>query len=218
VIELVVKALLAYLIGSIVGSLLIGRLRGVDIRTMGSGNAGTTNMLRTQGKAAALAVFLIDLGKGWVATGALAPLVIAGVPPAGPALHAAVLAACGLAVIAGHVYPLWYGFRGGKGVATFLGAVLGINAGLMLVMVLTWLTVVILSGFVGLASMAGAAAVAVAIAARSPGPRPPELLAFGILAALLIMYTHRANIGRMLAGSEPRASRLWLLGLRRGPG
>lgn len=216
-IELIVKALLAYLIGSIVGSLLLGKLRGVDIRTLGSGNAGATNMLRTQGKAAALAVLVIDLGKGVVATGVLAPLAIARLPPAGPACHALILPACGLAVIAGHVYPLWYGLRGGKGVATFLGAVLGINAGLMLVAVLTWLVVVVLSGFVGLASMAGAAAVAVAIAARDPGARP-GLLAFGILAALLIVYTHRGNIARMLAGTEPRARRLWLLGLRRGPG
>jgi glycerol-3-phosphate acyltransferase PlsY len=217
VIELIVKALLAYLIGSIVGSLLIGKLRGVDIRAMGSGNAGATNMLRTQGKAAALAVLLIDVGKGAVATRVLAPLAIAGVPPAEPALQAAIVAACGLAVIVGHVYPLWYGLRGGKGVATFLGAVLGINAGLVLAMVLTWLAVVILSGFVGLASMAGVAAVAVAIAARYPGAHP-ELLVFGILATLLIVYTHRANIGRMLAGKEPRARRLWLFGLRRGPG
>ena len=215
-IELIVKALLAYLIGSIVGSLLIGRLRGVDIRTMGSGNAGATNMLRTQGKAAAIAVLVIDLGKGWVATGVLAPLAIPGIASQ-PALRAAVVCACGLAVIVGHVYPLWHGFRGGKGFATFLGAVLGINAGLMLVAVLGWLAAIVLSGFVGLASMVSAAAVAVAIAVRYPGAYS-GLLVFGIPALLLIVYTHRANIGRMLAGTEPRARRLWLLGLRRGPG
>lgn len=216
-IELIVKALVAYLIGSLVGSLLIGGLRGVDIRTMGSGNAGATNMLRTQGRIAALAVLLIDLGKGWVATGVLAPLTIPGVPPAELEMSALLVAACGLAVIVGHVYPLWYGFRGGKGVATFLGTVLGINAGLVLVMVVTWLVVVILFGYVGLASMAGAGAVAAAIAARYSSERAP-LLAFGVVAALLILYTHRANIGRMLAGTESRAKRLWLLGLRRGPG
>ena len=216
-IELIVKALLAYLIGSLVGGLLIGRLRGVDIRTMGSGNAGATNMLRTHGKVAAIAVLLIDLGKGWVATGVLAPLTIPGVPSAGPEMRTLLIAVCGLAVIVGHVYPLWYGFRGGKGVATFLGAVLGINARLALVMVLTWLVVVILSGFVGLASMVSAAAVAAAIAARYSSERAP-LLVFGIGATLLILYTHRANIGRMLAGTESRARRLWLFGLRRGPG
>jgi glycerol-3-phosphate acyltransferase PlsY len=215
VIELILKALLAYLIGSLVGSLLIGKLRGVDIRTMGSGNAGATNMLRTQGKLAAVAVLAIDLGKGWVATGVLAPLQIPAIPPAEPGTRALLLTVCGLAVIVGHIYPLWYGFRGGKGVATFLGAVLGINAALALVMVLTWLVVVILSGFVGLASMAGAGAVAAAIAAHHSSERAP-LLAFGVIAALLIIYTHRANIGRMLAGTESRAQRLWLLGLKRG--
>ncbi len=216
-IELIVKAILSYLLGSVVGSLLIGKLRGVDIRTMGSGNAGATNMLRTQGKAAALAVFVIDLGKGSVATGVLAPWAVPGIPPAPPGLHAWLPVVCGLAVILGHVYPLWYGFRGGKGVATFVGAVLGINAALGLVFVLAWLVVVILSGFVGLASMVGAAAVAAAIATQSSTLAKP-LLAFGILAALLIVYTHRANLGRMLAGNESRAKRLWLLGFRRGPG
>jgi len=214
--ELIVKGLLAYLLGSVVGSLLIGKLRGVDIRTMGSGNAGATNMLRTQGKAAALAVLLTDLGKGWVATGIIAPGTLPGVPAAEPGMRAWLAPVCGLAVIIGHVYPLWYGFRGGKGVATFLGAVLGINALLVLVMILTWLIVVILFGFVGLASMVSAGAVAVAIAAHS-SIRSLPLLVFGALAALLVIYTHRGNIGRMRAGTESRARRLWLLGLRRGP-
>ena len=213
-IELIVKALLAYLVGSVVGSLLIGRLRGVDIRTLGSGNAGATNMLRTQGKLAALAVLIIDLGKGWLATGVIAPWPWPGsaLPDSGLATRALLIAACGLAVIVGHVYPVWHGFRGGKGVATFVGAALGISGYLVLVMAATWLVVVVLSGFVGLASMVGVAAVAVAIAVRSG---PGALLAFGILAALLIIYTHRGNIERMLAGTESRARRLWLFGSRR---
>jgi glycerol-3-phosphate acyltransferase PlsY len=214
VIELIVKGLIAYLLGSIVGSLLIGKLHGVDIRTVGSGNAGATNMLRTQGKLAALAVLLIDLGKGWVATGVLAPWTPPGLPPAELEMRALLVTVCGLAVIVGHVYPLWYGFRGGKGFATFLGAVLGINAMLALLMVLTWLVVVILFGFVGLASMASAVAVAAAIAAHTSSPR--ALLVFGFLGALLIFYTHRSNIARMWAGTESRSKRLWLLGLRRG--
>ena len=217
-IELIVKAALSYLLGSIVGSLLIGQFRGVDIRTMGSGNAGATNMLRTQGKVAALAVFLIDLGKGWVATGLIAPLTLptAIVPETG-ALHHWAATSCGLAVTLGHVYPVWYGFRGGKGVATFLGAVLGLSPMLVLVMALVWLAVVVLFGFVGLASMVSAVAVAVAIATGSWNPRTP-LLVFGILAALLIIFTHRANIARMRAGNESRARRLRLFGLRRGQG
>jgi glycerol-3-phosphate acyltransferase PlsY len=215
VIELIVKALLAYLLGSLVGSLLLGRLRGVDIRTMGSGNAGATNMLRTQGKAAALVVLLVDVGKGWVATGVLAPWAIPGLAPAAGGMHSLASSVCGLAVILGHIYPLWYGLRGGKGFATYLGAVLGINPGLVGVMILAWLATVVLTGFVGLASIVSAIAVAIVIAARASAFGQP-LLVFGILAALLIIYTHRANIGRMLAGDESRARRLWLFGLRRG--
>lgn len=212
-IELLVKGALSYLLGSIVGSLLVGRFRGIDIRTMGSGNAGTTNMLRTQGKAAALAVFVIDFGKGWMATGLLAPLTIPGtmVPTA---WHAWAAAVCGLAVILGHIYPVCYGFRGGKGFATFAGAVLGVSPLLVLVMLVAWLLVVILFGYVGLGSMVSAAAVAVAIAAGNLEPRTP-LLTFGLLAALLIVFTHRGNIARMRAGNESRAMRLWLLGARR---
>jgi len=215
VIELLVKALLAYLLGSLVGSLLLGRLRGVDIRTMGSGNAGATNMLRTQGKAAALVVLLVDVGKGWVATGVLAPWAIPGLAPAAGGMHSLAQSVCGLAVILGHIYPLWYGLRGGKGFATYLGAVLGINPALVGVMILAWLATVVLTGFVGLASIVSAIAVAIAVAARSSAFGQP-LLVFGILAVLLIVYTHRANIGRMIAGNESRARRLWLFGLRRG--
>ena len=215
-IELIVKGGLSYLVGSILGSLVVSRLTGgVDIRTRGSGNAGATNALRTQGKKVALAVLLIDLAKGWVATAVIATWVM----PAGVAAASAPLAAwsapvCGIAVMLGHVYPLWFGFRGGKGVATLLGAVLGINAWLLLPMTLTWLVAVIAFGYVGLASILGAFALAVAIALTRSGP---PLLAFGILSALLILYTHRSNLARMRAGTESRARRLWLFGTRRGP-
>ena len=118
-------------------------------------------------------------------------------------------------MIVGHVYPVWHGFRGGKGVATLIGAVLGLDSWLLLPMLVTWLLAVILFGFVGLASMLGAAALAVTAALGAWEPRGP-LLAFGIVTALLIAFTHRSNIARMRAGTEPRARRLWLLGLRRG--
>jgi acyl phosphate:glycerol-3-phosphate acyltransferase len=214
VIELIVKGVLCYLLGSVVGSLLIGQFRGIDIRVLGSGNAGATNALRTQGKAVAFWVLLIDLGKGWIATAFIAPAVIPGIGPASPGLSVWAAPVCGIAVMLGHIYPVWYGLRGGKGVATFAGVVLGLSGWLVLAMILTWLAAVILFGFVGLASILGALAVAVAIAAADFSPRP-SLLVFGILAALLIVYTHRANIARMRAGTESRAKRLWLLGARR---
>ena len=204
----VIKVILGYLLGSIVGGLLVGRLRGgVDIRRLGSGNAGGTNALRTQGKAFAFWVMFIDIGKGWLATRVVAPF------------HASqpygwVAAACGIAVMLGHVYPLWYGFRGGKGVATLVGAALGLDPWLLLPMLATWLVAVVLFGFVGLASMLGALALAVAGAVGAWEPRGP-LVTFGVLSAVLIAFTHRSNIARMRAGTEPRARRLWLFGLRR---
>jgi glycerol-3-phosphate acyltransferase PlsY len=218
VIELLVKAGLSYLLGSIVGSLLLARLRGgVDIRALGSGNAGATNALRTQGKRIAFWVLVIDLAKGWIATHWIAPALLPGIAPSAPPLHAWCVTACGLAVILGHVYPLWYGFRGGKGVATLVGAVLGIHAWLLLPMVLIWFAAVVVFGYVGFASILAAIALAVAIAVCK-GLRQPALLSFGILAALTIVYTHRANIARMRAGTESRAQRLWLFGSRRPQG
>ena len=215
-IELLVKGGLCYLLGSLVGSLVIGRLRGgVDIRALGSGNAGATNALRTQGKRIAFWVLVIDVMKGWIATQWIAPLLLPGITPAAPALHAWCVTVCGLAVILGHVYPLWFGFRGGKGVATLVGTVLGIHPWLLLPMVLTWLAAVMLFGFVGLASMLSAFALAVAIALSAGSPRAP-LLSYGLLVALLILFTHRANIARMRAGSESRARRLWLFGSHGG--
>ena len=216
-IELLVKGGLAYLLGSIVGSLAIARLTGgVDIRTLGSGNAGASNALRTQGRKVALAVLLIDLSKGWIATAVIASWLMpaALIAPASATLAPWRAPVCGIAVMLGHIYPLWYGLRGGKGVATLLGAVLGINAWLLPPMILTWLVAVIAFGYVGLASILAVMALAVAIAFTSPAA---PLVCFGALSALLILFTHRSNIARMRAGTESRARRLWLFGTRRGP-
>jgi glycerol-3-phosphate acyltransferase PlsY len=212
--DLLIKVGLSYLLGSLVGSLLIGRLRGVDIRRLGSGNAGGTNALRTQGKAFAFWVMVIDIGKGWVATRWVPQLDVPG-GSLGVAWYDWVAAACGIAAVIGHVYPIWYGFRGGKGVATVIGAVLGLDPWMLIPMLVTWLVAVMLFGFVGLASMLGALALAVAAALGPDGPRQ-SLLAFGVVSALLIAFTHRSNIARMLAGTEPRARRLWLFGSRKG--
>jgi len=212
--ELSVKALLGYLLGSIIGSLLVGRLRGgIDIRRLGSGNAGGTNALRTQGKAFAFWVLLIDIGKGWIATALLASARFPGLASA-PAWHAWSIAVCGIAVMLGHVYPLWHGLKGGKGVATLIGAVLGVSPVLLAPMLAVWLAAVIVFGFIGLASILGAATFVLASAASHLSPRAP-LLTFAVASALLIVYTHRSNLARMRAGAEPRARKLWLLGAGR---
>jgi glycerol-3-phosphate acyltransferase PlsY len=213
VFELLLKAALAYLLGSIIGSLVIGRLRGVDIRTLGSGNAGATNALRTQGKAVGLVVLVIDLAKGWLATAWLAHATLPVILPAAPALQVWSVPVCALAVMLGHVYPAWFGLRGGKGVATLVGVLLGISATLVEAFLLTFLVAVMLFGYVGLGSMLATLAVALFIATGYFSPRGP-LLTFAVLALVLILYTHRANIERMRSGTESRARRLWLFARR----
>ncbi len=216
-IELLLKVVVTYLLGSLIGSLIVGRLRGgVDIRKLGSGNAGGTNALRTQGRSFAFWVLLIDIGKGVVATRVIAPVSFtsmglgdAGAAP--PMLREWLPVACGFAAMIGHIWPVWHGFRGGKGVATLVGVLLGLDPLLLLAVVVTWLVVTMLFGFISLASMVAAAAVPLFVIAIGMQPQTP-LLAFGIAVAVVVAYTHRGNIARMQAGTEPRARRLWLLG------
>lgn len=210
--ELGIKSLLSYLLGSLMGSLMVGRLRGgVDIRTQGSGNAGGTNALRTQGKLFALWVVLIDVGKGVLAAGWLPQLSIPGIG-IDPAIDREWLTiACASAVILGHVYPLWFGFRGGKGAATLVGALLGMQPVLLLPVLIVWLVVLLLTGFVGLATMCAAAALPIYVYATEP-VLPLALVTFSVLIAAFVVFTHRSNIARMLQGSEHRARKPWLPG------
>lgn len=199
--ELVIKALIAYLVGSVIGSLLLGRIAGgPDVRTSGSGNAGGTNAFRTRGWKFALPVVLIDVGKGVLVVLALPPLDLPLVPDA--AFHDAWIAiACGAAAIIGHVWPVWFGFRGGKGMATYLG-VLGALAWPVLVMALVvWIIVLLLTGFVSLATMLAAAATAVyTLLVDGIGP----LFWFALPMAAFMVFTHRSNVKRLRDGVENR--------------
>ncbi|MBX3726163.1 MAG: glycerol-3-phosphate 1-O-acyltransferase PlsY [Xanthomonadales bacterium] len=204
---LLAKLLLAYLLGSVVGSLLLGRLRGVDIRRAGSGNAGATNALRTQGRGFALAVAAIDVGKGVAAA-----LVVARLPWFGADLlaPAATGLACGLAAAVGHCYPLWHGLRGGKGAGTAFGTVLALFPGLALVMLLAWLLVLTATGYVGLATVTAAVSFPVALAFT--GWRAvPGVFALALAAAALLVWTHRGNLARLRAGKELRFERARIL-------
>ncbi|MGE0581499.1 MAG: glycerol-3-phosphate 1-O-acyltransferase PlsY [Steroidobacteraceae bacterium] len=202
-----IAVLAAYGLGSVSGALLVGRLRGgVDIRTLGSGNAGGTNALRTQGPWFALGVIVIDLGKGWLAAAWL-PVAAARAGASQDWLPAA----CAFAAMVGHVWPLWHGFRGGKGAATLVGALLALSPTALAAVLGVWLVVAIAFGFVGLASMIAAAALPIYVGALHVEPFVPLCL-FGVAAAALVVHTHRANIARMRAGTEPRARRLWRLG------
>jgi acyl phosphate:glycerol-3-phosphate acyltransferase len=212
--EFSLKVLLAYLLGSVVGSLVVGRLRGgVDIRKHGSGNAGATNAVRTQGWRFAVWVIVIDVAKGWIAAALLPRLAVPGLPPATSAALLWLPAACAFAAIVGHVFPVWHGFRGGKGVATLVGAYAGLDLFLLLPLFLGWLGVVMVSGYVGLASIVASIAMPVYLLIRDGAVLTPTL-GFALACAALVCWTHRGNVRRMRAGSEPRARRLWLFGRR----
>jgi glycerol-3-phosphate acyltransferase PlsY len=209
VLELGIKTLIAYLLGSVLGSLVVGRLRGVDIREQGSGNAGGTNALRTQGARFALGVVVIDVGKALLAVGVLPGLALPGI-----GLDAAVnrnwlAVACAAAAVIGHVYPVWHEFRGGKGAATLIGTVAVLAPAALLPVFAVWLACVMLTGYVGLATMLATLALPVWVAIVQPGNT--ALLLFGVAMTAFIAYTHRSNIARMRAGNENRARRLWLL-------
>jgi acyl phosphate:glycerol-3-phosphate acyltransferase len=189
--DFALKVGLAWLLGSLVGSLILGRLRGgPDIRALGSGNAGSTNAWRTRGAAFGLGVFAIDAGKGWLAVRVLAP----------PGTNWLAIS-CAAAAIVGHVYPLWFGLRGGKGMATLVGTIAALAPVLLIPLAITWVAVLGVSGFVGLASMVSVAAAAVWQAVTA-GPAP--LTVFLLAATLFTVFTHRGNLARMRAGTEPR--------------
>jgi glycerol-3-phosphate acyltransferase PlsY len=206
--ELTIKILLAYLLGSLLGSLIVGKLKGgVDIRQQGSGNAGGTNALRTQGWQFALWVMVIDVGKGWLATAVLARWSIAALPQTLPTSWVQIY--CAMAVVVGHVWPLWFGFRGGKGAATLAGVVLGLAPAALLYVLGTWLLVLMLSGFVGLSTVLSTLSFSLWAWLGQPVDQQPLQL-FGVTMLLLVIFTHRGNIKRMLAGTENRARKLWL--------
>jgi len=209
-IELGVKFTLAYLLGSVLGSLLVGLFKGgVDIRQVGSGNPGGTNALRTQGKWFALWVMVIDVGKGILAAVVVPPLVIPGVGFDPEIDRALVLYAVAFGAIVGHVFPVWFGFRGGKGGATAAGLLGYFAPAAALPVIGVWLAVVLLTGFVGLATMSAAIAAVVYIGITRL-PEQHGFFVFACIVAALLIYTHRGNIRRMLNGTESRfARRSW---------
>lgn len=186
----------SYVLGAIPMSWLVARLGGVDLRQHGSGNLGATNLYRVLGWRYAIPAGLFDIGKGAVPTLLLPPRV-------GP--DAWIPLAVGAAAIVGHVFSVFVRFRGGKGVATAAGVVLALAPIPLLVSAVVWVTVLKATGFVSLASMLGA--VAFPFAALALGAANPYVVPVGAGLAAFILYTHRANIRRLLTGTEHRFGR-----------
>ena len=200
--ELGLKFALAYCLGSILGSLAISRFHsGADLREVGSRNPGATNALRTHGKLYALGVMIIDVGKGVVAVLVIPGLAIPGVG-LDPAIDRALITcSVGFAAILGHVFPLWHSFRGGKGGATAAGIICCLAPLLAGPVIGLWGLVILLTGLVGLATVLSTVGAAALIGVTRL-PTEPGLFVFACLVAVLITYTHRSNIRRMLDGTE----------------
>lgn len=215
-IELGVKVTLAYLVGSVLGSLLVGFFYGgIDIRKSGSGNAGGTNALRTQGKVFALWVMIIDIGKGILAAAVIPALVLPGIGIDPSVDRSLVLYAVAFAAILGHVFPVWFGFRGGKGGATAAGLICYLAPSAGVLVIGAWILIVFTTGFVGLATIS-AALVAVVYLGVTALPEQSGLFLFACGTATLLIYAHRGNIRRMLNGTESRFASPGARWLRRG--
>jgi glycerol-3-phosphate acyltransferase PlsY len=187
-------ALLGYLLGSVPFGIVITRALGLgDLRQIGSGNIGATNVLRTGNKGAALATLLLDAGKGGIAVLAARALV--------GAEDAAQLA--GLAAFLGHLFPVWLGFRGGKGVATFLGTLLVLAWPVGLAVCATWAVVALVGRISSLAALVAAASSTFWMLWFDAG----RMLVLGAVLTVLVYLRHRANIARLRAGTEPRIGR-----------
>lgn len=205
---------LSYLVGSIPTSILAARwLRGIDIRQHGSGNAGATNVFRVLGTGPGIAVMLLDLLKGVFAVGVIARLRIAGGAPPEfmvPNGDGWLMVAAGAAAVLGHIYTLYAGFKGGKGVATGAGVVVALAPVPVLVGIGLFALIVWTTRYVSLASMAAAASLPFTQLLREwvfgVEVSAPTMW-FCAIVPFLILFTHRANIGRLLHGTESRVGR-----------
>lgn len=198
---------LSYLVGSIPTSIIVSKsLRGIDIRNYGSGNAGATNVYRVLGLRLALLVLAGDAGKGLVAVLLLSRLSIDVCPLGTTQLQ--VLA--GLVAIAGHIWAIFAGFRGGKGVGTAVGVFFALAFVPTLIALIVWLIVTFTSRYVSLGSITAAVSLPLAALIQRNvfhHPVPTEIMVFTLVIAILILITHRSNVKRLLAGTENRFGR-----------
>ena len=194
----IVLVIMAYLVGSIPSSVWIGkRFYGTDVRDHGSKNPGATNTLRTLGKKAGFIVLLVDILKGWLAVS----LVCLSSYPSGSSTRIHLEVAMAISAIIGHIFPIYAGFRGGKGVATTMGIIMGISPPIALLCIVVFSLVLIVFHYVSLASMIAVISFPVWMAYLYKASHP-WLVAFSIILPVLVIITHRKNISRLLKKEE----------------
>jgi len=200
----IVVTIIAYLLGSISFSVIISKkMAGFDVREKGSGNAGTTNVLRTVGKKASIITLLCDALKGVVAilVAYIAGLIIEGVD------KSLLVQLSGIAVILGHTFPIFFGFRGGKGIATSLGVLLITNWNIGLICLVFALLLMVLTKMVSVGSLAAAVLFPVLVTfmpsnAYIVSGNHFGYIVYAVLLAVLVIFNHRANVKRLLTGTE----------------
>ena len=200
-------ALIAYLLGSIPAGYIAGRIGGVDVRKVGSGNIGATNVTRALGKRFGYPVFVVDFAKGLVAVAA--GVTIAKTAQSTPTFVDLCGAVAAIFSVIGHSYPIWLGFKGGKGVATSLGSLFGLNWVAATVACVVWIVAFQVTRYVSLSSIAAAIALPVTVATMLflKQLQTPILLYFSLCLAVIVVLRHRSNLSRFFKGTEPRFAR-----------
>jgi len=200
-------ALIAYLFGSIPAGYIAGRIAGIDVRKVGSGNVGATNVTRVLGKRFGYPVFVVDFAKGLAAVAA--GVMIARKAQSTPQVVDLCAASAAIFSVIGHSYPIWLGFKGGKGVATSLGALFGLDSLSAAVVCVVWIVAFQLTRYVSLASIVAAIALPVTVATMLflKQLQTPVLLYFALCLAAIILLRHRSNLSRLFKGTEPRFAR-----------
>jgi glycerol-3-phosphate acyltransferase PlsY len=200
---LLIVAVVSYLLGSIpFGYILVRVFQGIDVRSIGSGNIGATNVARTGGKGLAIATLILDAFKGWLPVFLVLTLPV--IPSSSPAQLHTVAAFAAIMAVMGHMFPVWLGFKGGKGVATGLGVFLALAPKIVLICLALFLVIVFFTRYVSLGSIMAAAVFPVALwfLARNLFPAPALAMCAGV--ATLVIIRHHENIGRLLKGTESR--------------
>tara|TARA_Y100000996_G_scaffold180227_1_gene140924 strand:+ start:60 stop:683 length:624 start_codon:yes stop_codon:yes gene_type:complete len=203
-VQFLIFIFVSYLFGSISGSLLLGRFKNIDIRKLGSGNAGGTNALRSVGPLFALGTILIDIFKGYL------PIVLLSVYVDESISLDLAQVIFGIAAVLGHVYPIFYNFKGGKGAGTLVGVVLAIFPLSIPIVILVWFLILILTGYVGLSTMCAGISLVLVTYFMYSNTIFSIFGYFTIGIAIFLIYTHRENIKRMYNGTENQFSKIMI--------
>jgi glycerol-3-phosphate acyltransferase PlsY len=195
-----------YLLGSIPFGYLVGQFAGIDIRTAGSGNVGATNVVRLLGKRYGYPVFALDFLKGFGAVKISILIATAAAPNFNsPEIFGVIAALCS---VLGHSYPPWLKFKGGKGVSTAAGAILGLIPVAALIGIAVWLVVFWFTRYVSLASVTAAVVLPLLILVISWGKENAQVVFyFSVCVAVVVIWRHRSNLSRLMRGTEPRFTR-----------